>query len=225
MKKPRLLFLPGFLGQRGDWAEVIATLKSEFSCRALNSGEEPKPAPGDVLIGYSMGGRIALSTALRAKCRGLVLLSSSAGIESLAERRARRVKDKAWAKRIRSAAASDFLAAWYAQPVFAGMTRGARKHVMNFRRVGDRARWAERIERMSPGRVPASWAKLPKLKIPVLCVAGAKDVKYVGIARRMARLCPQGRLVIVPNASHLVHLDRPERLAAEIRKFVRESRT
>ena len=147
---PAILFLHGFMGSGADWASEISVLDEHFYCVApdLPGHGSSLALPPDaytiegttralldlldelgitraVLVGYSMGGRIALYLALRhpERCSGLFLQSASPGIEEPAERLARRKADEERARRLESGDLASFLEAWYRQPLFASLAR------------------------------------------------------------------------------------------------------
>lgn len=222
MKRARGVFLHGFLGRPEDWKPVLRRLRGICDGMALPVSRTIRVGPGDVLVGYSMGGRLALAHALRKPVRALVLVSTSAGVAGAKERRARRRADAIWASRLRTWTAACFLEAWYRQPVFAGLSAKARRYLLRTRSLNPRKALARQLEEWGQGRMPSAWTRLSSLRVPVLWVAGERDVKYVRLARRMARLCPKGRAVIVRGSSHVVHRDQPARLARVIHQFLRE---
>ena len=109
---PRIYILHGFLGCKEDWEEVISFLP-ELECVAL---EYPFHVPeGAIVVGYSMGGRIALN--LPASFR--ILFSTHPGLLTEEEKRARWKRDLEWIERLKALSLENFLEEWYAQPLFA----------------------------------------------------------------------------------------------------------
>src|SRR4051794_41951469 len=97
--------------QRGEaWEPVAARLAERYRCTCLDlrtwTFEErveeilAAVAPGDAVVGYSMGGRLALHAALRepGHLGALVLVGGSAGIEDRVEREDRRRSDESLAE-------------------------------------------------------------------------------------------------------------------------------
>ncbi|MDQ3769712.1 MAG: 2-succinyl-6-hydroxy-2,4-cyclohexadiene-1-carboxylate synthase [Actinomycetota bacterium] len=171
-----------------------------------------------VLCGYSMGGRIALHTALAhpERVRRLVLISTTAGIEDAAQRAQRRAADEALATEIERDGIEAFAARWGAQPLFAGLPADAAQ-----------AAWADRLRNEGPGLAAALrglgtgvmepvWDRLDQLRMPVAVLAGEHDAKFLGIAHRLAGALPDASLVVVPGAGHALHLEAPREVAAAL---------
>jgi 2-succinyl-6-hydroxy-2,4-cyclohexadiene-1-carboxylate synthase len=247
---PEILFLHGFMGSVADWREVTAAVDGSYRCLAVDlpghgaSLDLPYPeaytvagaaralldlldelnVERPVVVGYSMGGRLALYLALRhpERCSGLFLESASPGIEDAAERDARREADEEKAMRLESDDFRAFLADWYRQPLFASLPRheGLMERIVDARRRNDPRELARSLRGMGAGSQPSLWADLGRLEAPALAVAGALDEKYVGISRRMAALNPRLRAVLVADAGHNVHLEAPEAYLALLQDFL-----
>lgn len=68
---------------------------------------------------------------------------------------------------------------------------------------------------------PDLWRRLPTLKLPALIIAGADSDTFVPAAvMRARRALPQAEVVVVPEAGHLVPLEKPEAVAGLIETFV-----
>ncbi|MBV9495264.1 MAG: alpha/beta fold hydrolase [Acidobacteria bacterium] len=188
--------LHGFLGLPSDWNFLGAGV------RAINLWNEEIPSEGDVLLGYSMGGRLALQALMRgARYRKAVIVS--AGID--------RGEPSPWVARFENEPWPELMKAWHAQPLFGG-------HEMERREEDfDRAVLVHALRDWSAAVLPPP--ELERIAIPVLWVAGARDAKYVEIAQRAAKRTPHGELWIVEDAGHRVPWERPERFAARLREF------
>ena len=171
-----------------------------------------------VLAGYSMGGRVALAYALRrpGRVRRLVLVGASPGLADPGERAARRAADEALALRIETCGVAAFAQEWAALPLFAGQPPEVVAAARAQRLGQDASGLAAALRGLGTGALPSLWDRLGQLRIPVTLVVGERDAKFREIAERMAALLPEARLTLVEGAGHAVHLEAPERLAAEL---------
>src|SRR5262245_37449007 len=110
------VFLHGFLGCARDWEALASKLdapsfaidlpghgRSPFTAQfeeALSSALPPEPVH---LVGYSMGGRLALRYALAEPERvaSLTLIGAHLGLKTESERAARLARDAVWARKLR----------------------------------------------------------------------------------------------------------------------------
>jgi len=195
--------LHGTLGNPSDW---------DFLRDAGFAIETPPldaiPEHGDILLGYSLGGRLALQALLAgANYKRAILVSTGLGIESEVARAARRASDEAWAKRFESEDFESVLADWNAQTVLAGPVLSRTRDDYDPRALRE---W-------SSGALPPAAARLHQLTIPTLWIAGARDTKYVAEAKKAAALAPNARVVIVENAGHRVPWEQPAEFMATLR--------
>jgi 2-succinyl-6-hydroxy-2,4-cyclohexadiene-1-carboxylate synthase len=183
---------PGFLGLPSDF---------DFLRNATR---------GDVLVGYSMGGRIVLDLLSRGAVSASAAVIISAGLNAPDEDRRRR--DETWARRFESEEWSSLMRAWNAQDVFGG-------HVVErFEDDYDRAELARQLREYSPAVLPPP--VLESIETPVLWVAGERDAKYVEVAERAVARLPNAQLWICPRAGHRVPWEQPHALAARLRRFL-----
>ncbi len=226
-----LVFLHGWLGSPSDWTPVVKRLSGcRVRCirlapaRHWNVGlqrlEHALP-PDGVLIGYSLGARLALGCALSAVNRlsGLVLVSGSPGLPQR-QQAARWARDRLLAARLLSQDPGEFLEDWYRKPVFRGLTAEWRARLVWERSEMNRVDQAALLRSYSVGRQPNYWPQLERVRIPVLLVVGQHDAPYVALAQRMACILPLAQVRVVPRTSHIVHRQQPRALAAAIREFL-----
>ncbi len=173
--------------------------------------------PRTHLVGYSMGGRLALHVAGRRPQRVLSLLTigAHAGLEPDA-RAGRRQGDEALAERIETDGLESFVDYWGSLPLFAGLERRGPAYVAQVR--------AERLQNhaaglgcslrgMGAGVMEPLWDELAKVTIPCTFVAGQLDRGYVASARRLATTVRNGRSEVVLRAGHAVQQERPDAFA------------
>jgi 2-succinyl-6-hydroxy-2,4-cyclohexadiene-1-carboxylate synthase len=167
------------------------------------------------LVGYSMGGRVALHAALSAgaRLRRLVLVGASPGLADAREREERRAADAALAERIEAIGVEAFAREWAEQPLFAGMPRGIADLADADRRRNTAEGLAAALRGLGTGVMPPLWDRLGELAMPVELVVGERDEKFRAIAERMREHLPDARVHVVEGAGHAVHLERPDAVA------------
>ena len=164
------------------------------------------------LVGYSMGGRVALHAALGLgdRVRRLVLIGASPGIADAGERAARAADDAALADRIEAIGIDAFVREWGAQPLFAGIPRGVAEFIDADRRRNTADGLAAALRGLGTGVMPPLWDRLGELAMPVDLVVGERDEKFGAIAAQMAERLPEARVHTVDGTGHVVHLEAPE---------------
>ena len=170
--------------------------------------------PAD-LVGYSMGGRLALQYTARFPnhVRRLVLESASPGLEGAGERAARREGDEALAARIEDRGIPDFVSEWEAMPLFESQFRmepALLARQRDIRLDNDARGLAGALRGLGTGVLPSLWPALPEVASPTLILVGELDEKFLAIGERMAELLPAAELVVVPDSGHCVHFERPD---------------
>jgi 2-succinyl-6-hydroxy-2,4-cyclohexadiene-1-carboxylate synthase len=232
------VLLHGFTQTRQSWRRTVAALGGRYRALAPDlpghgQASERRPASFSAcaayvralagerftLVGYSMGGRIALYTALALpeQVERLVLVGASPGIADATEREARRRADDALADRIESIGIAEFAREWGAQELFAGQDArvAAAAHADRLRNTPDGL--AAALRGLGTGVMPPLWDRLGELAMPVSLVVGERDAKFRAIAGRMAPAIPDCRVEVVDGAGHAAQLEQPEIVAAAIR--------
>ncbi len=177
--------------------------------------------PTGVLVGYSMGGRLALRTALDhpEKVTALVLIGATPGIEDDQERVARRLRDHELAAHLESIGLDRFLDEWLALPMFAGLASWARFDTQRRRNTPEGL--AGSLKCSGTGSMGPLWRRLAELAVPVLCLTGSEDRTYSATARRMVDLIgPNAEHVVVTGAGHAAHLEAPGPTTTAVLEFL-----
>lgn len=243
-----VVFLHGFLGDADSFQAVINALdgaitpltpvlyghhrSAQFVPESLHSFElevkrlgqiirEHFPDPPVHLVGYSMGGRLALALlcAFPSYFASGTIISARRGLDSDVERAARAAADGRWAELIERVPLNEFLEQWEAQPLFA-----TQRVLPALVREEQRCR---RLRHHPPALAAAmralSLAKMPDLRAevrgiccPVTVLAGEFDTKFVDLGRELAGSIPHARAIVVPGAGHNLPLERPRDVAAAI---------
>jgi 2-succinyl-6-hydroxy-2,4-cyclohexadiene-1-carboxylate synthase len=169
--------------------------------------------PEDV-VGYSLGGRLALhfAAAFPGRVRRLVLESASPGLATEAERANRRAADQALAARIESEGMEWFVEHWETKPLFETRSRLDGATVARHRDLrlwNDPRSLALALTGLGTGALPSLWADLGRIEVPTLLMVGALDEKFVDVAERMSRAMPNARMLVVPGVGHTVHMEAP----------------
>ena len=164
--------------------------------------------PG-ILVGYSMGARMALHVALRhpTMVAQLVLISGTPGLVTEAERTARRKSDNDLAERIETIGLSAFLDEWLALPIFSGLDEKTNQREDRLRNTAKGL--ADSLRCAGTGTQEPQWSNLQQLSMPVHLVVGEHDEKFTAIAEEMKPLISTSELTVVANAGHTVHLENP----------------
>jgi 2-succinyl-6-hydroxy-2,4-cyclohexadiene-1-carboxylate synthase len=227
-----VLFIPGFM-QRGDaWRPVAELLPERYPSALLDHREHSfegrlaeiadAAGEGSVLVGYSLGGRLALRAVLRDPGRyaGLVTVGATAGIDDPALRSSRAAADDRLAAWMEAAPIEDVVSIWERQPLFADQPEVLIEEQRPGRMSHDPGELAMLLRTAGQGVLEPVWHELLTLDLPVLAIAGARDEGYVAAARRIADVAPRGRAAIVEDAGHAAHLQRPHRVAELIEEFL-----
>ncbi len=159
---------------------------------------------GRALLGYSMGGRMALHALLENDhpWQAAVIVSAHPGLENENGRAARRAHDAGWATRALTGNWQQFLDAWNAQPVLANTT--IRDPQASGRLMQRRREIARSFVDWSLGAQEPLWDRLGEISIPVLWIAGENDLKFRALAEKACALIPKATLAIAPAAGHRV---------------------
>jgi 2-succinyl-6-hydroxy-2,4-cyclohexadiene-1-carboxylate synthase len=231
-----VVFIPGFM-QRGDaWRPVAELLPERYPSTLLDHREHTfegrlreiaeaaagPDASGAVLVGYSLGGRLALRAVLREPARyaGLVIVSTTAGIDDAPARTARAEADERLAAWIEASPMEDVVSVWERQPLFADQSETLVEEQRPGRLSHDPASLALLLRTAGQGVLEPVWHELLRLDLPVLAIAGARDDGYVRAARRIAETAPHGRLAVVGEAGHAPQLQQPEEVGRLIAGFL-----
>ncbi len=246
-----VLFLHGFMGQSEDWQTVQEHLAGAFNLLAIDlPGHGKSFIPPETenelnadlffdllnrllerlaigklnVVGYSLGGRLALQWAVKhpQKVERLVLESVNPGLKREEARQERVQADAALSARLAREGFDlpSFLQEWYAMPLFGKLRDHANFSELWQRRLqGNPRQWALALRAFSLGRQPALWGRLSDLP-PTLVICGALDEKYRKIGAQMQKQHPGIKLEIAANCGHTVHFEAPRWFADKVLHFL-----
>jgi 2-succinyl-6-hydroxy-2,4-cyclohexadiene-1-carboxylate synthase len=223
-----VLFIPGFMQPAAAWAPVAERLDPPTTLldhreHSFEGRLDEIAAAGAqaLLVGYSLGGRLALRAALRDPGRyaGLVTVGVTAGIEEAAERAARGEADERLASWIEAAPIEDIVAVWERPPLFADQSDALVERQRPGRLAQDPAGLARLLRTAGQGVLEPVWSDLLTFELPLLAIAGGRDEGYVSAAKKIADTAPNAKVRIVENAGHAAQLQQPAHVAELIAAF------
>lgn len=173
----------------------------EMVKKKINSGFEIE------LWGYSMGGRLALTSFFEAPelFSKMKIISSNPGLESSSEREERFKNDQKWATRFLTEHWDKLIQDWNLQTNLLeshGNHTIVDNSVHRLEKDFNRQRLALALENWSLVKQPNFWPKIEKIKIPIDWHAGSCDEKFSSIATRVGSLNPNISVQIHPNRGH-----------------------
>jgi 2-succinyl-6-hydroxy-2,4-cyclohexadiene-1-carboxylate synthase len=228
-----LALLHGFTGAPSNFAGVIAALRPEICAvpPLWGHGARTSIAPGSFeaevdrlaaelrasapqfhVVGYSLGGRLAVGLLVRHPrlFRSATLIGAQPGLASEAERSARREADERWCTLIAENGMPAFVDAWEALPLFASQKNAPEKALAAQRRIRsshDAEGLIASLKVTGLGEMPSYWGELDRISVPTTLMVGSLDGKFTAIAREMAARLPHATVQIVPGAGHNLLLE------------------
>lgn len=193
-------------------ANQVAALADTLGCETFH------------LVGYSMGGRVALTLGCVSphRLRSLTLIGASPGIADPDERRSRAEADAARAERI-LADLEAFVDEWMDDPLFAGQAGLGEAHLRAARaqRLASNPQGLARsLTAAGTGAMQPLHERLADCDTPTLLVVGAHDSKFCAIAAQLAAELPRAAVARIDGTGHAAHLEQPDATAAAIADFI-----
>lgn len=177
------------------------------------------------LLGYSMGGRIALSYAIAypERIEKLILESASPGLRTEKERIERRQSDDVLAEKIERNGIPSFVDAWEKIALFDSQKRlpdDVQQAIRKERLAQNEAGLAGSLRGIGTGMQPSNWPYLADLDVPVLLITGSIDEKFCQIAIEMLALLKNAQHVTVNDVGHAIHVENPAEFATIVEKYL-----
>ncbi|MBI4212586.1 MAG: alpha/beta fold hydrolase [Deltaproteobacteria bacterium] len=172
-----------------------------------------------ILLGYSMGGRLALHALLaRPKLwKAAIIVSAHLGLKDEALRKQRRASDEVWAQRFLNEPWDEVAAAWELQPVLSGIKK-VREEVSY-----QRPQIAASLRQWSLWQQEHLGDRLAKIECPILWIAGERDERYVKEARDAVKKLPSAELWLAEGCGHRVLWERPREFEEKVKNFLQEN--
>lgn len=239
-QKPWLIFLHGFSGDSREWqpigerfmacsrlyidlpghgdsAEIsVASFRqlNEALCDTLNSYN----ILSYWLIGYSLGGRVAMHFACSqpAGLLGLIVEGGHPGLADAAARQARLLSDGQWAQRFRVEPLVDVFNDWYQQQVFASLSGEQRQNLVALRSQNNGPALATMLEATSLAVQPDLRSALQKAPFPFHYLCGEFDSKFRALAAEVSADCH-----VIVDAGHNAHRESPDGVANCLARILR----
>jgi len=246
-----IIFLHGFTGSASDWEFATQNIDDNYFPIAIDLPGHGETEASDnindytidsinniisnvieklqiskvVLFGYSMGGRAALSFAIKYPLRinALILESSTAGIENADERKERLMNDIGLAEKIENIGVEQFIKYWMGLPLFESLKTTHEEEYQKIIRKklsNDKKGLANSLRGFSTGKMVSLWNKLDDLNFPILFITGSLDKKFELIASKMQKLLPQSEHEVVADSGHNVHLEKPKEFIKLVNNFL-----
>ena len=192
----------------GDWREQF-----------YEKVEEQTKGEPSLLLGYSMGGRLAMNACVHRPSlwSGVIAVGADPGLISDDARSKQLQKDLEWARRFRTEDIQELLVEWDELPVFCGRSNCASREISEL----DSEKISRFFDVFSKARQGNMLPMLRKLKTPpLLYISGCDDLKYTKIGQDLAAHCMQVRHQIIPNAGHRVPWESQDAFISEVSVFI-----
>ncbi|MBW8349242.1 2-succinyl-6-hydroxy-2,4-cyclohexadiene-1-carboxylate synthase [Bacillus sp. IITD106] len=246
-----VILLHGFTGDHSTWNPIKQYLIDSFQVIRIDIiGHGKTSSPPDVskyrmeqvvsqingildhlslkkahMLGYSMGGRLALSYAIAnpERVKSLVLESTSPGLRTEEERRLRVQADEQLSDKILRDGIEKFVDYWENIPLFKtqkNINILAREQIRQQRLANNPIGLANSLKGMGTGAQPSYWDELAALDMPVLLLCGELDSKFCRISKEMQLLIKNADLVEVNEVGHAIHVEDPKKFGTIVKEFL-----
>jgi 2-succinyl-6-hydroxy-2,4-cyclohexadiene-1-carboxylate synthase len=167
-----------------------------------------------VVVGYSLGARVALGMVAEGLADRAILVSVNPGLDD-GERAGRRAADAEWAKLLRERGVAEFAERWAAQPLFASQTSALDEAARQRRKAQRLAQspelLAQSLEQMGLAEMRDYRPRLPALAEQLTLVVGERDAKFRALAEQMVASAGLP-LHVIADCGHDVPLEQPRAL-------------
>ncbi|MGB2079249.1 MAG: 2-succinyl-6-hydroxy-2,4-cyclohexadiene-1-carboxylate synthase [Vibrio sp.] len=244
------VFLHGFLGSSLDWQACLPYLTSQhilcidLPCHGqsryceVDSFEQscdeieatildqlakqglPQTMP-IILVGYSLGGRLAMFGSASDACfnqinlQSVVVEGGNFGITDEVERQVRWENDQEWSMNFATQAIDEVLCQWYEQSVFDSLTPAQRDFYIEQRCDNLGTQLARMLCATSLAKQPYLLDNIKSSEQSFYYICGENDAKFLNLAQNCGL-----EYVAVKDAGHNVHREQPQAFAQLINRFI-----
>ncbi len=246
MSEVRIFTLPGFLGIPSDWKRALGNFRSAWHipcgfyspqlahpdrgfwswAESFNAYIEeqyglPDARQRNILMGYSLGGRLAMHALLRNRrlWSGCVFVSTHPGLDWHNERVLRRERDLEWASRFENEPWEAIMHQWNNQPIFKHDKHGFNRSESDY----CRKLLSATMRGWSLSFQENLRLAVQKVYTPILWVAGEKDERFHSIARFLRFNHPHSKVWIAPESGHRVPWNQSDLFIEELNQFLQKS--
>jgi 2-succinyl-6-hydroxy-2,4-cyclohexadiene-1-carboxylate synthase len=177
------------------------------------------------ILGYSMGGRLALSMAVLFpdRVRKLILESASPGLKTEGERQERNLADKKLGQFMHEKGMETFVDYWENLSLFESqksLAREKRSAIRKQRLMNSPIQLRKNLINMGTGNQPSYWGRLDEIQAEVLMIVGGLDLKFCRIAEDMQKTLKKGKIYQVKQCGHAIHVEQPEKFGTIVSEFL-----
>jgi len=251
MSNYKLILLHGFAGQASDWHFLFDKLPENIcpiTVDLLGHGKSSSPEDFNlysadklaeyinaifeklnfdkaIILGYSMGGRVAASfhNKFPNKVLSLIFESSTFGIENEHLRMDRINSDTVLVEKLLNSSINEFVIDWYNQPLFKSLKQlEADKYnqMINEKYLNNPIGLSGILKGFGTGQMPNFWSNVPNISVPGLFISGRLDEKYSKIGERISKLNSNFEHICVEETGHNIHLEKPKEFINLINSFL-----
>jgi 2-succinyl-6-hydroxy-2,4-cyclohexadiene-1-carboxylate synthase len=252
-ERPKLVLIHGFTGSVNDWDPIIPNITEKYQPIAIDvigHGKSSVPESPEfyysdaitdqlyelfeklnlkkiVLMGYSMGGRIALQFAFRypEALYALILESTSPGIKDIKQRNERLKKDQELAHFLQTHTIEEFIDYWMDLDLFNTQRRFSNEKLSQIKKIrtrNNKTGLANTLLYFSPAQMPQLSDSLSKLKVKTILITGELDSKFTKISSKMAKSIHGAKHKIVKSVGHNTHLEDSKKFLNFVNTFLND---
>jgi 2-succinyl-6-hydroxy-2,4-cyclohexadiene-1-carboxylate synthase len=169
----------------------------------------------NILLGYSLGGRLAMHSLIAnpGLWDAAIFISANPGIASSKEKGQRLISDEKWATRFLNDPWHLLMEDWNTIPVFDNRHHPILRKELDF----DRKQLANLLVNWSIAKQDSLLDKFKRLSVPMLYIAGEQDPRFSLIAEQFRDFA---KVSIIPDAAHRVPWDQPKMFINTIDEFI-----